>query len=421
MMAYVTYVGTAQSPMVLVSDLEVNTSATTTFVTSTTITATTPAKSQGWSALSHCTLKEGSLDSVGNASGPSVASNASNASDASDASEHLVVILGDAKTLSRSGSYRLNRQLWECYQSNTGVQVRFLQPRCFKQCGSYSDFFMVRLCAMAELLAGFLEDGGFLLAKDLGLQKVPRWIFHMDGDTLLVTHPMLTKVTSNWTQQVVLYERFHSAEIVAGNYALQVTNTALAFLRGWLQQAPLAKGVKFNNSDNGLLHFQVLDFLGLDRTVSTNVSEAYARSKDLKSYDRFVARVKLALGPRRVYDEMLIQRRGLGFCSDDVTPIFHSQLYFCHHAVKWRHQLLRVSNGDEKCLERSLECRQSFSECVSSDEKKLQSLLRGFRSNRAGLGKMNDIATCWPDCPANIPEDLWKRMAQGLKDGGTLP
>lgn len=40
------------------------------------------------------------------------------------------------------------------------------------------------------------------------------------------------------------------------------------------------------------------------------------------------------------------------------------------------------------------------------------------RADRGGLGNVNDIAECWPNCTANIPEDVWTRMAKGLKETG---
>eukprot|EP00438_Fugacium_kawagutii_P036400 Skav232840 [mRNA] locus=scaffold1834:125606:149384:- [translate_table: standard] len=169
---------------------------------------------------------------------------------------------------------------WVAPEDKMGVAVRFLDPACFTKCTRTPMIYMKRLCAMGQLLDGFLEKGTSL-ASDLGLAKVPKWIFHMDGDTVMVNHHMdLASITRTWTQeagvrtphwlshvaQVVFYERFHNAEIMAGNYAVQVLN-----------------------------------FLGDERPVEQNRSylmEAWTHAADVQGYDRFVARFKLAPWPR---------------------------------------------------------------------------------------------------------------------------
>ncbi|CAK9001659.1 unnamed protein product [Durusdinium trenchii] len=168
-----------------------------------------------------------------------------------------------------------------------------------------------------------------------------------------------------------------------------------------------------------VFHWQVLNFLHLEPNQS-KVLQAWYNSKDIQTYDHFVARFKMALGRRRKFDQLLILRRGLGFCADDVTPVFKSQHYLCYHAVKSRAQLVKEANGNETCVNQSLQCLLSFGDCVASNETKLQHALRAKEFQRAGLGGLNDIATCWPDCPRNLPESQWTRMAKGLREAGKL-
>ena len=68
--------------------------------------------------------------------------------------------------------------------------------------------------------------------------------------------------------------------------------------------------------------------------------EAYAKNSSMFTPE-LCTELK-ALGPRRVYDEMLIQRRGLGFCSDDVTRIFQSQRSFCFLFFQWPQHRLKM-------------------------------------------------------------------------------
>ncbi|CAK9001657.1 unnamed protein product [Durusdinium trenchii] len=107
--------------------------------------------------------------------------------DAAD-SNHLVVIFGDEEHVGADGKYSFNRKLWECYQAKKGVPVRFLDPRCFRNC-LFSELMMLRVCAMHHLLQTFLQEGQ-KLAKSLGLRKVPRWVFQVDGDTIMVNQQL---------------------------------------------------------------------------------------------------------------------------------------------------------------------------------------------------------------------------------------
>ncbi|CAE7328683.1 PP5 [Symbiodinium natans] len=166
---------------------------------------------------------------------------------------------------------------------------------------------------------------------DTGATKVPHWVFHLDGDTMLTRLDLeLSHFTDAWLgKDLVFYERFHTGEIMAGNYAFRISERATSFLLGWDAWHTEAKGVKFSNSDNGILHFQLLttvqDELKFPQGPWSNFSaalsdirEKYQESKDIPKYDRFLALVKLALGPRRDFKHVLIARRGQGFCADDV-------------------------------------------------------------------------------------------------------
>ena len=135
---------------------------------------------------------------------------------------------------------------------------------------------------------------------------------------------------------------------------------------------------------------------------------------DLSSYDTFVARVKLALGSQRDFGELLIQRRGLGFCADDTehAPVsFDSNYSFCFHAVKGVEKALESLTG---CLDLVLECSEPQTSCKGNMDSIRGTMLRQFQPTRPGLGQVNDIEDCWPHCSQEIPSSVWKKIAKGL-------
>merc|ERR1719491_2464394 len=113
---------------------------------------------------------------------------------------------------------------------------------------------------------------------------------------------------------------------MAGNYAAQLSPYTLAFLRQWEDLYTLSKKAILSNFDNGALHVALLQDLQGELNNSFGrspqqalefVKQRWSESADIPTYDRFVAAAKLSLGPRRVFKNVLIQRRGHGFCEDN--------------------------------------------------------------------------------------------------------
>ena len=177
------------------------------------------------------------------------------------------------------------------------------------------------------------------------------------------------------------------------------------------------------NHDNGVLHIQVLNFLkgklpsndcwkNADDALES-VVKAFNASFSMNSYDAFVSRTKLALGPQRNFGNLLIQRRGLGFCADDTAaPVFFDSKYsFCYHAIKGVDKALESLTG---CLDLILECSQPPTRCQKNKDLALGEVLRGFHPERPALGQINDIKDCWPRCSQDVPPSIWKKIARNL-------
>lgn len=345
----------------------------------------------------------------------------------SELSDHLVVFFGDEKQISKHGKYRMNRLFWECYGNKWGVLTRFLNPKDFTDCQHHTDWYMSRVCAMAVLVESLGRNvTASLRSLDLDLKGV-RWIIHLDMDTIPTNLALpLSAFTNAWgDHDLVFYERFHNGEITAGNYAVRVSETAANFLRGWESQAGLLNPKLWvsGNHDNGVLHIQVLNFLkgklpsndcwkNADDALES-VVKAFNASFSMNSYDAFVSRTKLALGPQRNFGNLLIQRRGLGFCADDTAaPVFFDSKYsFCYHAIKGVDKALESLTG---CLDLILECSQPPTCCQKNEDLALGEVLRGFHPERPALGQINDIKDCWPRCSQDVPPSIWKKIARNL-------
>eukprot|EP00434_Breviolum_minutum_P018661 symbB.v1.2.016465.t1/scaffold1252.1/size200744/13 len=344
----------------------------------------------------------------------------------SELSDHLVVFFGDEKQISKHGNYRMNRLFWECYGNKWGVLTRFFNPKDFTGCQHHRDWFMSRVCAMAVLVESLVRNVTASLGSlDPDLKGV-RWIIHLDMDTIPTNLAKpLSAFTKAWDDHdLVFYERFHNGEITAGNYAVRVSETAANFLRGWESQAGLLNPKLWvsGNHDNGVLHIQVLNFLkgklpsndcwkNADDALES-VVKAFKAVFTIHKYDAFVSRAKLALGPNRNFGKLLIQRRGLGFCADDVAPVFFDSKHsFCFHAIK---SVDKALESLTRCLDLILRCSQPPTHCEKNKDYSLGEKLRGFHPERPALGQINDIKDCWPDCSQDISSSMWKTISTNL-------
>ena len=176
------------------------------------------------------------------------------------------------------------------------------------------------------------------------------------------------------------------------------------------------------NHDNGVLHIQVLNFLkskllpndcwkNADDALES-VVKAFKASFSMNNYDAFVSRAKLALGPTRNFGKLLIQRRGLGFCTDDVSPVFFDLNYsFCYHAIK---SVEKALESLTRCLDLILQCSQPPTHCQKNKDLALGEKLHGFYPQHPALGQINDIRDCWPRCSQNVPPLIWKNISRNL-------
>jgi len=350
-------------------------------------------------------------------------------------SDFLIVSVSDAGV--EASSFRTNALAWGCYGNRRGVPVRVVDPKDVPGCHRYQShhggmWFFDRLCVMTTVVKSLQEldqHGRSVGARDLSLQKTPRWIVHLDGDTIPFNDELqLSELERHWQgKSLVFYERFRNGEVTAGNYAMRVSKEALAFMQGW-EGLRDAADFTFSNWDNGAIHLQLVRYLAKELTGSTasadELERTWRESRDIATYDRYVAAAKLALGRRRSFKDVLIQRRGQGFCIDEdvyggavrVATLREepARRYLCLHGEKGRTQL--VEQVGAACVRDVERCQSSFLACREPQEppESMERAVRAMRPDRLGLGQLNDVGACWPNCPVDIPEEQWPQLREGL-------
>lgn len=368
----------------------------------------------------------------------------------SQGSDILFLTIGNSDRYAEdSGVYRFNRASWGCYGNKWGIPFRYVDPDDVPSCPKYKDWYFRRLCTVATIVESFSRrdvkgKADSVGAVELGLVRTPKWIIHLDGDSIVFNYDRNPHdIVQAWgSKDLVFYERFRNGELMAGNYALRTSPKAAEFLRGWqaldnvTEHIDASKG--FSNSDNGALHYYMLSYLkdelqfptGALHTVDDALSHSmssYLKSHDIASYDRYVASVKLALGPKRTFNNVLILRRGHGFCVDDlwdgVTSLnemtdLKDAPFVCMHGgeAEKKADALVQSIGDE-CISSLHECKSSVLSCkkAGAPTRSLREAIAATSVERMGLGQVNDVAACWPHCSSDLSSAEWQQLEKGLQ------
>lgn len=122
-------------------------------------------------------------------------------------------------------------------------------------------------------------------------------LVQLDGDTTVVSPQLpLTRYMPLGPVHVVHYERFHTGEVMSGNYIARASPPALTYLRSYYERGLRCtqQGVNcsgFPNTDNGVLHVH-LAMAAAGPTAARSCELAFAAASSLATYDRFVARCK---------------------------------------------------------------------------------------------------------------------------------
>jgi len=169
--------------------------------------------------------------------------------------------------------------------------------RTLRPCGTSRNLFFRKQCMVRETLT---------------TRPPGTWIFVCDAD-VAVANPNVKLESFVYPSSVVMYERFHNNEIVAGAYMIRNDAVGLAFLDRWIAMEKHGKA----NADNGAL----MALLG-----GPQCFEAWPRNvaDGIKEYFSFVSTCKREMGlldcspfgPPRTVGDVTVLRRGHGMALD---------------------------------------------------------------------------------------------------------
>ena len=122
----------------------------------------------------------------------------------------------------------------------------------------------------------------------------------------------------------------------------------------------------------------------------------------------------------------MIMRRGQGLCVDDdlytgVETYVHeisggaAARFLCVHGHKQPERFANLVG--KSCIHALEHCIRSLMGCSKSlqDPAVLLRVVRSAAIKRMGLGQVNDVGHCWPDCTANLSRSEWSSLQPGLK------
>ena len=326
---------------------------------------------------------------------------------------------------------------WGCAGDTWSIPVRVVEMRGIKGCNEGSRHVRMQAapqlsCALKHIMTAFTDRfNGQQALQDLNLLQKPRWIFFFDRDSLpMPTLALQSFLDKKNSASLVLFEDFQTGAINAATILARVDEYSQSFFNSvhTFHDTMGHKEHRFHSAfEVALLHW-LKDELKESKRVKFKMNDTlrwvdsrFKAIQDLKTYDRYLATAKYALGPRRTFQHLLLLRRGHGFCMDlpmDLGMASHAQ-YSCFRAPE--------IHADADCLAKVSICQEWLSSCMSKakDSTKVSHLpveqIRHYRPQRMGLGMVNDVANCWPNCEANIPADVWKDLERGLHFNAKCP
>ena len=232
-------------------------------------------------------------------------------------------------------TYDLNYKSQQCYGMHAGYKYQFgALTKVLKEGCPISNVFFRKHCLVLKTL------------KELPLGE---WIAVLDGDTGVINPTRCLEEFLAPDVDLVMYERFHNGEIMAGNYMIKHSQWSIKFLEGWISYATkLPSG--FSNHDNGALHLHLLKTL-FPEDVGTQDTclHKWQMAHSLRQYQEYVFCVKQKFGSQRRFPHVLIHHRAHGWAID--AWVSHNKVQpwmLMHHAIK-NPQSSHYTLGDVVC------------------------------------------------------------------------
>ena len=265
--------------------------------------------------------------------------------------------------------------------------------------------------------------------RDLDLHQRPDWILFFDEDFLPLHGSNVRQWVKDSTPSLVLFEDFETGAINDATLLARVDSFCLSFFHFWheflhsMNSDPASLNLdeqpEYSAMENLLLHWLDEDLNYPERPLEhVNGSIHWVESRfksiqNLQTYDRYVATAKYVLGPRRRFKHVWVLRRGHGLCMDITVPFDHSTLGDTSFLCFKTNVGIPRSEVDENCMVKVSTCQTWISRCMLRSGTGSQQI-HNYRPQHMGLGMVNDIEHCWPECPHDVPGGVWEDMERGL-------
>eukprot|EP00873_Tetraselmis_striata_P029853 jgi/Tetstr1/450117/TSEL_037160.t1 len=274
------------------------------------------------------------------------------------------------------------------------------------------------------------------------------WLLVLDADSAIVSAGRRIEEWIDSSKDVILYERWLSGELMAGNYLVRNSPAGRRFLETWLEfdsiQTAFSAQRKewFSNADNGALHLVTAQLLmsegkqewpvqpsakagmaradqrlaalmqakfGQQPAPIQECTSLYAAAVNLPGYDKFVACARhLIAGLLKTSKSIKVYRRGHGFCIDNyvAADMYNPTVgHMCLHGVKspvWNKLTSRIDTAKCKAEPKAWEVPMQPALRVGVDRLQEQLKMKEkvhTNSRPDGWRGSGGVGACWPNCP----------------------
>ena len=323
-----------------------------------------------------------------------------------------LLVVGDERAAMR---YSEHWQSLRCYAGrwNYTFVVEAGQQSTYSRCSHLSSFFFRKHCLVVERWQ---------------LQPDVDWWLVLDGDSFVVSadRPLSDYLPSQGSStDIVLYERFPTGEVMAGNYLVRASSVSCAFLLSWADMGPAWSSHGFYNADNGALHVHLIRSLwGADSLQWRGCVPLLANVQSWDEYDSFIGCFKCVLGGQRLFPalRLTIVRRGHFLTRDhDVSSPSTYQAAglvgpddILFHGWKqspvgmwWRHPIDAAS-----CLSQPHWTPALLDDIKSGAERVAASVAEMERQYELMHPRcvVSDVGGCWPHCVPTLTVEEERAM-----------
>ena len=339
-----------------------------------------------------------------------------------------ILIVGDANAARKYAQHWVSLRCY-AHRWHYTVLVEANEKDKFAACRDMENFYFRKHCTVAHTIQAAMHDYDFWLIVDGD-------VFVVNADTSLSpwlpTDPRI---------HVVMYERFHDGEIMAGTYLARSSNTTVAYLMQWANMHFTLERDGQTNNDNGALHLHVINWLhGMTTPHWTECRRRASNIGAMGQYDAYVGCTKCVMGRRRVWPDrgLQIMRRGHFVSRDffvsspgDGVPVVDNIGMVGPGDVMfhgWKEAIAGVwweeEQDEAKCMQQqdwTPKLRDKVKGSVAEVLEQIRLRDAYVIRDRGGAVPITDVSACWPKCPAELTVEQERQIRErtcpdGLKE-----